>query len=192
VGVGEDGPTHQPIEHLASLRAIPGLQVIRPADPNETAAAWASAVTHDGPTAIILSRQNVPSITDGSAVAPGAATIQSSKRPQAVLVGTGSEVSVAKEAAALLQQEGIEVNVVSMPSWERFEMLTAAEQNEILLPNVPRISVEAGSTFGWKQFVTHSIGIDRFGASAPGNTVMKELGITAQHVVEVTKAAIAQ
>jgi transketolase len=192
VGVGEDGPTHQPIEHLASLRAIPGLQVIRPADPNETAAAWASAVTHDGPTAIILSRQNVPSITDGSAVAPGAAKIQSSKRPQAVLVGTGSEVSVAKEAAALLQQEGIEVNVVSMPSWERFEMLTAAEQNEILLPNVPRISVEAGSTFGWKQFVTHSIGIDRFGASAPGNTVMKELGITAQHVVEVTKAAIAQ
>jgi transketolase len=166
------------------------LQVIRPADPNETAAAWATAVTHDGPTAIILSRQNVPSITDGSAVSPGAATIHTVSAPQAVLVGTGSEVSVAKEAAALLQQEGIEVNVVSMPSWERFGTLTIAEQNKILLPHVPRISVEAGSTFGWKQFVTHSIGIDRFGASAPGNTVMKELGITARHVADVTKVAI--
>lgn len=190
VGVGEDGPTHQPIEHLASLRAIPGLQVIRPADPNETAAAWATAVTHDGPTAIILSRQNVPSITDGSAVVPGAATIHSSASPQAVLVGTGSEVSVAKEAAELLQKDGIHVNVVSMPSWERFELLRVAEQDAILPPQLPRISVEAGSTFGWKQFVTHCVGIDRFGASAPGNTVMKELGITAQHVADVTKVAI--
>jgi transketolase len=190
VGVGEDGPTHQPIEHLASLRAIPGLPVIRPADPNETAAAWAAAVTHDGPTAIILSRQNVPSITDGSAVQPGAAIIKSVATPQAVLIGTGSEVSTAVDAAAILENAGIQVNVVSMPSWERFESLSVAEQNSILNPQVPRVSVEAGTTFGWKQFATHCIGIDRFGASAPGNTVMKELGITPQHVADVTKSAL--
>ncbi len=192
VGVGEDGPTHQPVEHLASLRSIPGLQVIRPADPNETAAAWATAVTHDGPTAIILSRQNVPSITDGSAVHPGAAIIHSVSQPQATLVGTGSEVGVVRDAAALLQKDGINVNVVSMPSWDRFESLSASEKDAILLPHLPRISVEAGSTFGWRQYASHCVGIDRFGASAPGGTVMKELGITAEHVAEVTKAALAK
>lgn len=192
VGVGEDGPTHQPIEHLASLRSIPGLQVIRPADPNETAAAWAAAVTHDGPTAIILSRQNVPSLTDGSAVQPGAAVIHSSSKPQATIVATGSEVGVARDAALLLQGEGLNVNVVSMPSWERFERLSADQKEAILPSTLPRISVEAGSTFGWRQYATHCVGIDRFGASAPGGTVMKELGITAEHVASVTKAAVAQ
>jgi len=190
VGVGEDGPTHQPIEQLASLRAIPGLQVIRPADPNETAAAWAAAVTHDGPTAIILSRQNVPSITDGSAVQPGAAVIRSVSQPRATLIGTGSEVAVARDAAVLLEKDGISVNVVSMPSWERFESLSDKEQQEIIPRNLPRISVEAGSTFGWKQYVTHCVGIDRFGASAPGNTVMSQLGITAENVATVAKMAI--
>ena len=191
VGVGEDGPTHQPIEHLASLRSIPGLQVIRPADPNETAAAWAAAVTHDGPTAIILSRQNVPSLTDGSAVQPGAAILRSVSQPQATIIGTGSEVGVAMDAATLLQEQGISVNVVTMPSWERFEKLSQAERNTILPPALPRISVEAGSTFGWRQYATHCVGIDRFGASAPGGTVMKQLGITAENVVAVTKEAIA-
>lgn len=190
VGVGEDGPTHQPVEHLASLRSIPGLQVIRPADPNETAAAWAAAVTHDGPTAIILSRQNVPSLTDGSAVLPGAAIIHAVSQPQATLVATGSEVGVALDAALLLEKEGVHVNVVSMPSWERFNNLSATEKNGILPNNLPRISVEAGSTFGWQQFATSCVGIDRFGASAPGGTVMKELGITPEHVADVAKAAI--
>lgn len=190
VGVGEDGPTHQPIEHLASLRSIPGLQVIRPADPNETAAAWATAVTHDGPTAIILSRQNVPSITDGSAVQPGAAVIRSASQPVATVIGTGSEVGVAVDAAVLLEKEGIHVNVVSMPSWERFNSLTTDQRNSIIPSALPSISVEAGSTFGWRQYATHSVGIDRFGASAPGGTVMKELGITPEHVAAVVKSSL--
>jgi len=190
VGVGEDGPTHQPIEHLASLRSIPGLQVIRPADPNETAAAWATAVTHDGPTAIILSRQNVPSITDGSAVQPGAAVIRSTSQSVATVIGTGSEVGVAIDAAVLLEQDGIHVNVVSMPSWERFNSLTTEQRDSIVPSGVPSISVEAGSTFGWRQYATHSVGIDRFGASAPGGTVMKELGITPEHVAAVVKGAL--
>ena len=190
VGVGEDGPTHQPIEHLASLRSIPGLQVIRPADPNETAAAWATAVTHDGPTAIILSRQNVPSITDGSAVQPGAAVVRSTPQPVATVIGTGSEVGVAVDAAALLEKDGIHVNVVSMPSWERFNSLTTEQRNSIIPSGLPSISVEAGSTFGWRQYATHSVGIDRFGASAPGGTVMKELGITPEHVAAVVKGSL--
>ncbi len=191
VGVGEDGPTHQPIEHLASLRAIPGLQVIRPADPNETAHAWLAAVTHDGPTAIILSRQNVPSLTDGEAVHAGAAIIRSVDSPVATIIGTGSEVGVAVEAAQQLASTGVNVNVVSMPSWERFMKLSAAEREKILPSSLPRISVEAGSTFGWTMFATHSVGIDRFGASAPGNVVMDKLGINVNNVVATVKAALA-
>ena len=191
VGVGEDGPTHQPIEHLASLRAIPGLQVIRPADPSETAHAWLAAVTHDGPTAIILSRQNVPSLTQGEAVEPGAAIIQSTSAPIATIIGTGSEVGVAVDAAKALAAEGINVNVVSMPSWERFSRLSVQQREAILPSSLPRISVEAGSTFGWAAFATHSVGIDRFGASAPGNLVMEKLGINVGNVVAVTKAALA-
>lgn len=191
VGVGEDGPTHQPIEQLASLRVIPGLQVIRPADPNETAQAWLAAATHDGPTAIILSRQTVPSITDGSAVSPGAAIIHSVSAPKAVLIGTGSEVSVALDAAKILGAEGIECNVVSMPSWDRFATLDPKQQDAIIPRSVPRISVEAGTTFGWSAYASHSVGIDRFGASAPGALVMEKLGITATHVADVARKAIA-
>ena len=192
VGVGEDGPTHQPIEHLSSLRSIPGLQVIRPADPNETAHAWLTAVTHDGPTAIILSRQNVPSLTDGSAVKPGAAIIKRVASPVATIIGTGSEVGTAMEASALLESEGIATNVVSLPSWDRFLALPEAERKLILPPGLPRISVEAGSTFGWAAIATHSVGIDRFGASAPGNIVMEKLGISASNVAATVKMAIAQ
>ena len=191
VGVGEDGPTHQPVEHLSSLRSIPGLQVIRPADPNETAHAWLMAVTHDGPTAIILSRQNVPSVTDGSAVKPGAGIIKSVGSPVATIIGTGSEVGTALEASTLLEAEGIATNVVSLPSWDRFLALTAAERNAIIPTALPRISVEAGSTFGWAAIATHSVGIDRFGASAPGNVVMEKLGITAAHVAATVKEALA-
>jgi transketolase len=191
VGVGEDGPTHQPIEHLSSLRSIPGLQVIRPADPNETAHAWLTAVTHNGPTAIILSRQNVPSVTDGSAVQPGAAIIKKTSSPVATIIGTGSEVGTALEASLLLEADGIAVNVVSLPSWERFLSLPASEREEIIPTSLPRISVEAGSTFGWAAIATHSVGIDRFGASAPGNVVMEKLGISASNVAATVKRAIA-
>jgi len=192
VGVGEDGPTHQPIEHLSSLRSIPGLQVIRPADPNETAHAWLTAVTHDGPTAIILSRQNVPSVTDGTAVKPGAAIIKKVNSPVATLIGTGSEVGTALEASALLESEGIAVNVVSLPSWDRFLALSPSERNAIIPSSLPRISVEAGSTFGWAAIATHSVGIDRFGASAPGNIVMEKLGISASAVAATVKEALSQ
>ena len=190
VGVGEDGPTHQPVEHLASLRAIPGLQVIRPADPNETAHAWLAAVTHDGPTAIILSRQNVPSLTKGEAVQPGASVVLSSDHAVATIIGTGSELGVAVDAAKKLAEENVHVNVVSMPSWDRFMKLSKKDRDAILPPSAPRISVEAGTTFGWAAFATHSVGIDRFGASAPGNLVMDKLGINVANVVATTKAAI--
>lgn len=192
VGVGEDGPTHQPVEHLASLRAIPGLQVIRPADPNETAHAWLAAVTHDGPTAIILSRQNVPSVTDGTAVAPGAALIRSSSSSRAVLMGTGSELSVALGAADVLAAEGIDVDVVSFPSWDRFASLPRTEQDAVMRPGLPRVSVEAGSTFGWHRWADECVGIDRFGASAPGPVVMEKLGITVDAVVSATKKVLAR
>jgi transketolase len=168
------------------------LQVIRPADPNETAHAWITAVTHDGPTAIILSRQNVPSVTDGSAVTPGAAVIKRVDSPVATIIGTGSEVGTALDAAALLEAEGVSVNVVSLPSWDRFFSLSAQKRNEIIPTSLPRISVEAGSTFGWAAIASHSVGIDRFGASAPGNVVMEKLGITAANVASTVKAALAQ
>ena len=192
VGVGEDGPTHQPVEHLASLRAIPGLQVIRPADPNETAQAWLAAVAHNGPTAIILSRQNVPSLTKGEAVQPGASVIHRSTAPVATIIATGSELGVAVDAAKKLGDENIQVNVVSMPSWDRFMKLSKNDRDAILPPTMPRVSVEAGTTFGWAAFATHSVGIDRFGASAPGNLVMDKLGINVPNVVSVTKAALAE
>ncbi len=192
VGVGEDGPTHQPIEHLASLRAIPGLRVIRPADPNETAAAWRAAVEHDGPTALILSRQTVPSLTDGSAVAVGAATISATASPAAVVVGTGSELGVAHDAAALLKAEGINVNVVSMPSWEIFDEQSNSHRSSVLPLGIPVISVEAGSTFGWSRYATKSVGIDRFGASAPGGVVMEKLGITAANVAATVRTVVAK
>jgi transketolase len=139
-----------------------------------------------------LSRQNVPSVTDGSAVAPGAAVIKSVASPVATIIGTGSEVGTALEAAALLEAEGVSVNVVSLPSWDRFLSLPAKQRDEIIPSSLPRISVEAGSTFGWAAIATHSVGIDRFGASAPGNVVMEKLGISAFNVAATVKAALAQ
>lgn len=192
VGVGEDGPTHQPIEQLASLRAIPGLQVIRPADANETAAAWLVAATHDGPTALVLSRQNLPTLTDGSAVRHGAAIVKSVQDPSATIVATGSELSVALDAARTLDQEGIHVAVVSMPSWDRFQTQSIEYRRSVLRPDKPVISVEAGSTFGWERYADASVGIDHFGASAPGPVVMEKMGITAANVVRVTKEALSR
>jgi len=187
VGVGEDGPTHQPIEHVASLRAIPDLRVVRPADANETAEAWRLAIVHQGPTALILSRQNLPVLegtAGGDRVARGAYTLIDAAEPQVVLVGTGSEVWVCRDAAARLAQEGIAARVVSMPCWELFEDQDATYQTSVLGADLPRLSVEAGVTFGWARWVDDAIGIDRFGSSAPGDVVLDELGINVDHVVE--------
>jgi transketolase len=183
VGVGEDGPTHQPVEHLATLRAIPGLQVIRPADANETVAAWRAAVRCDGPTALVLSRQNLTVVTDGSAVVMGAGVVRDSPDPKVVLLATGSEVSLCVEAAAELGDAGIESRVVSIPSWDLFEQQPAAFQQTVLPAGVPVLSVEAATTFGWARWADDSIGIDRFGASAPGALVLEELGINVANVV---------
>ncbi len=183
VGVGEDGPTHQPIEHLATLRAIPGLQVIRPADANETVAAWKAAVQHDGPTALVLSRQAVTVCTDGSAVATGAAVVRDCDDPQVVIVATGSEVSLCVTAAEQLAAAGVRAAVVSMPSWDRFAAQSASFQDDVLPAGLPVLSVEAAVTFGWERYADESIGIDRFGASAPGNVVMDKLGINVANVV---------
>jgi transketolase len=183
VGVGEDGPTHQPIEHLATLRAIPGLQVIRPADANETVAAWQAAVQHDGPTALVLSRQAVTVCTDGSAVATGAAVVRDCVDPQVVLVATGSEVSLCVTAAEQLGGAGIRAIVVSMPSWDRFAAQSGSYQESVLPAELPVLSVEAAVTFGWERYADESIGIDRFGASAPGNVVLDKLGINVANVV---------
>ena len=184
VGVGEDGPTHQPVEHLASLRVIPGLQVIRPADSNETKVAWECALTYNGPTALVLSRQSLPITTDGDAVRYGAETVVETSNPQVVLVGTGSEVSVCVAAAKLLQASGVNANVVSMPSFDRFAQQASKYRQSVFPQNVPVLSVEAGVTFGWSQYADASVGIDRFGASAPGSTVMSKLGISNENVAE--------
>ncbi len=192
VGVGEDGPTHQPVEHLASLRIIPDLHVVRPADSNETAHAWRDAVDHNGPTALILSRQSLPISTDGSAIATGAAVIRSTTaQPEVVLVGTGSEVSLCVQAAIALEESGHSVQVVSMPSWDRFEQMPDAFKSTVFPKFIPVLSVEAGSTFGWAKYADESIGIDRFGASAPGGVVMNNLGINLQHVVDCALQLIA-
>ncbi len=183
VGVGEDGPTHQPVEHVATLRAIPQLQVIRPADANETVAAWRAAVEHDGPTALVLSRQNLTVVTDGSAVATGAGIVRDSAGAQVVLLATGSEVSLCVEAAAALEAAGTATRVVSLPSWDRFEAQSDDFRSSVLPPGVPVLSVEAATTFGWARWADDSIGINRFGASAPGAVVLDKLGINVANVV---------
>ena len=186
VGVGEDGPTHQPIEHLAALRAIPDLQVIRPGDANETSQAIRAAYEFDGPTAVVLSRQNLPVVTDGSAVTAGAGIVHAvDGTPDVVIVATGSEVHIAITAAQELGAIGHKVQAVSLPSWDRFEAYRAAnpELAERILPrNVPTVSVEAGSTFGWERYADVCVGIDRFGASAPGSEVLDRLGISVANI----------
>ncbi|MGA1345497.1 MAG: transketolase [Ilumatobacteraceae bacterium] len=188
VAVGEDGPTHQPVEHLATLRAVPDLHVVRPADANETAAAWLDAVTSSGPTVLVLSRQDVPVVTDGSAVGGGAGIVGPDPTdPQVVLIGTGSEVAVCVAAAEELRASGRRVRVVSMPSWDRFALREESERASILPAGVPTVSVEAGSTFGWSRWADTHIGIDRFGASAPGEEVLERLGISVTSVISVVE-----
>jgi transketolase len=184
VGVGEDGPTHQPVEHLAMLRATPGLQVIRPADANETVSAWRAAVEHDGPTALVLSRQGIPVCTDGSAVERGAGVVREAADPALVIVATGSEVALALTAAEQLAGQGLAARVVSLPSWDRFGAQDEEFRRSVLPPDVPVLSVEAATTFGWERYADDSIGIDRFGASAPDKDVFRHYGFTVENVVE--------
>jgi transketolase len=196
IAVGEDGPTHQPVEHLASLRAIPGLTVIRPADAAETAVAWRQALqTTDGPTALILSRQKLPVLDRsqyGSAeeLSQGAYILaDAAGAPDIILIGSGSEVHVALEAAKrLTEEEGIRVRVVSMPSWELFEKTSQDYRDEILPPDVTaRLAVEAGVPMGWERYVGGLgvvNGMTRFGASAPGGVLMEKFRFTAENLIK--------
>jgi transketolase len=198
IGLGEDGPTHQPIEQLAMLRAIPHLNVIRPADANETREAWHAALNRtDGPTIMALTRQKLPTL-DRSVMAPaegtrrGAYVLQDSDgKPDAILIGTGSEVHVALAAAEMLKKEGINARVVSMPCWELFAQQDQAYRDSVLPPDVrKRVSIEAAATQGWERWTTDSgiaIGIDHFGASAPGEKVMEEFGFTAEHAANAVR-----
>jgi transketolase len=194
VAVGEDGPTHQPVEHLASLRAIPGLTVLRPADANETSEAWRIALGHDGPVALILTRQDLP-VLEPSQVASGVARGAYVLRPEngrldVILVATGSEVEAASIAAAGLAEAGVGARVVSMPSWELFDVQPESYRLEVLVPGVPAVSIEAGIEQGWSRYVDRSVSIERFGASAPGSRVLEELGITPRSVIAAAQAAI--
>jgi transketolase len=192
VGVGEDGPTHEPVEHLAGLRSIPGLTVMRPADGNETAEAWAFAVQHGGPTLFAFSRQNVPHLDRGKAKDPGVArgayilSEAEGGNPDVILIGTGSEVSLCVTAQEKLKGYGVRARVVSMPSWNLFANQDETYRESVLPKAIKkRVTVEAASTFGWHRWAGDEgtmIGIDRFGASAPGPEIMKHLGLTAEHV----------
>jgi transketolase len=202
IAVGEDGPTHEPVEQLAALRAMPGLSIIRPADGNETAAAWKLAVeSTNKPTALVLTRQDLPTLkgTDQNAyegVSKGAYVVSPSERetPDALLLATGSEVSLAVEAQAALAGEGIHVSVVSMPSWDRFEQQSQEYKNSVLPKNVKkRLGIEVGSSFGWHKYTGDEgdvLAIDTFGASAPGEKIMEEYGFSVNNVVARVKALL--
>jgi len=191
VGLGEDGPTHQPIEHLAALRAIPGLTVLRPADANETAELWRVMIEDlEGPAAMALSRQDLPILDiDADSVGRGAYVVSpaSGSEERVTLVGTGAEVHTAIEAQGLLAGQGIGARVVSMPSWELFAEQDDAYRDEVLPPTLPKVSVEAAVTMGWERWVDRAVGIDRFGASAPGAEVLEKLGINGENVAQVAK-----
>jgi transketolase len=202
IGLGEDGPTHQPVEHLMSLRAMPGFTVIRPADPNEAAEAWRVAMEHrEGPVGLVLSRQKLP-VIDPSQFA-GASNLRRGAyvlaeagggSPRVILIASGSEVSLALAARERLESGGVATRVVSMPSWELFEKQDRAYRDEVLPPAVPaRLSIEAGSMLGWKRWVGDrgdSIGLARFGASAPGEIVLEKLGFNVENVVAKAKALL--
>ncbi|MGZ4736255.1 MAG: transketolase [Acidimicrobiia bacterium] len=198
IGVGEDGPTHQPVEQLAAMRAMPGIRVIRPADANETAEAWRVHLNGEGPSAIILTRQKVPVLEATSerarrGVARGAYVLidEEPAGPDIVLVGTGSEVQLCVGARDVLAARGVSVRVVSMPCWELFAALDDDAQADVFPPGVLTLAVEAATTFGWERYADDTIGIDRFGASAPGDVVMREMGFTVDNVVARAEALLA-
>jgi transketolase len=204
IGVGEDGPTHEPIEHIAAMRIIPNMTVIRPGDANETAAAWASAVeSGGGPTALMLTRQALP-VLAGTAekaragVTRGGYTLRDATgdatRPDLILIGTGSELQLAMAAAETLEKEGVRTRVVSLPSWERFEAQDAAYRESVLPPaSRKRVTIEAEVPFGWERYAGDEgvvFGIDRFGASAPVGQIFAMFGFTAERVVEIGRAVV--
>jgi transketolase len=203
IGLGEDGPTHQPIEHLAMLRAIPNLVVLRPADAAETVEAWRLAVERTaGPTALILTRQKVP-VLDRATLGPsegvrrgGYVLYDPPEAAAAILIATGSEVAVALEAARRLGLEGMAVRVVSLPSWEVFASQPTEYRRAVLPPEVrTRVAVEAASPFGWRDWVTDAgtmVGISRFGASAPGERLFKEFGVTPECVMEAVRGLVSR
>jgi transketolase len=192
IGLGQDGPTHQPVEHLTSLRAMPGLTVFRPADANETAAAWREAIGLRGPVALVLTRQALPVLDPKEypvnvGVAKGAYVLLDDPAPELVLVATGSEVQLALGAARTLAKSGTKTRVVSMPSWELFAKQPAEYRDSVLPVNVPTLAIEAGATLCWYKWVGRSgdiIGLDHFGASAPGEVVMEKLGFNVDNVVQ--------
>jgi transketolase len=199
IGVGEDGPTHQPIEQLASLRAVPGLIVIRPADANEVVEAWRVIMRlHHEPVALILTRQNLPTF-DRTKYAPAEGLAKggyvlsdpADGKPEVILIGTGSEVSLCVQAQDQLKSEGIRARVVSLPSWELFDLQPQAYRDQVLPPAITaRVAVEQAATFGWGHYVGTQgavVGMKTFGASAPLKVLLKEFGFTAEHVVNAAK-----
>jgi transketolase len=204
IGVGEDGPTHQPVEHLAMLRAIPNLVLLRPGDATETVEAWRIAMERgDGPTMLVLSRQKLPvldreALGKAELVARGAYVLLDPPggNPQAILIGTGSELHVALAAARLLQADRVKVRVVSMPSWELFGAQPEAYRDEVLPPSVrARLAIEAASPFGWLRWTTDGgamLGMDGFGASAPGDRLFKEFQLTPERAAEIVRGLLAR
>jgi transketolase len=202
IGLGEDGPTHQPVEHLWALRAIPGLDVVRPADANETAAAWRAVLEHgDRPAALALTRQNLPvheGTADASKVARGGYVLQdaSDGQPAVLLIATGSEVELAVKAREILEGDGIPARVVSMPCVEWFHAQDDAYRQTVLPPSVKaRVAVEAGIGLGWREFVGEwgeVVSLEHFGASAPYKTLFSQFGLTAERVAAAAKGSLAR
>lgn len=195
IGLGEDGPTHQPIEHLAALRAVPNLTLIRPADANEVAEAWRVALTRkNGPTALALTRQNVPTLegTNSGMLSKGAYVLRNfGENPQLILMASGSEVSLIYGAAEKLFAEGIAVRVVSFPSWDLFERQDEAYRESVLPKKITaRLAVEAGATLGWERYAKSMIGLDHYGASAPYKVIFEKFGFTVENVVAKAKELI--
>jgi transketolase len=196
IGLGEDGPTHQPIEHLMSLRMIPNLVVLRPGDARETAAAWRAAVTRkEGPTALILSRQGVPTLDEAlqEGVLRGGYVLREMAAPQALLLATGTELPIALAAQEKLAAQGVAARVVSLPSMELFAAQPAGYRDSVLPPDVTvRVAIEAGSTVGWERYVGGGtiIGLDHYGASAPYQTLYQAYGLTADAVVAAVLAQL--
>jgi transketolase len=204
IGLGEDGPTHQPIEHLAALRAIIGLDVVRPADANETAVAWRTILEHtDRPAGLILSRQNLPTLdrsvyASAEGVAKGGYVLAEagSGKPEAIILATGSEVSIAVKAREILEEQGTPTRVVSMPCVEWFLAQEPSYQQTVLPPDIKvRASVEAAVTMGWREFVGdhgEMLGLDHYGASAPAGILFEQFGLTPDRVVAAVRSSISK
>jgi transketolase len=202
IALGEDGPTHQPVEQLAGLRAMPNMMVVRPSDATETLEAWRVALQHrNGPVGLVLTRQKLPvldraKLASAAGLAQGAyiLTETSALPPEVILIATGSEVSLALEAHKRLAGDGIRSRVVSMPCWELFDAQPQSYRDAVLPPTVrARVSIEAAAPFGWERYVGPEgaiIGVNGFGASAPGPIVMREFGFTPEHVVETAKGLL--